>query len=205
YCERAVERLGLKLTEADLTAEDAERNLSQWKQVVTFYSLRLILAPLVETVLLLDRLLFLREAAYVVLTDSSQLTSDGFEKLPDYQLCELCPLPCSELNIAAVTAGLFITLFGAHLFKPLVSVQELSQLEAFHGRDRELPFLVLGAVARHASWRQNLNLPRCLILSTAANTTTPTTAVAPITMPKAVAADVAELSTIIVLHNFTKY
>nr|CAD7427372.1 unnamed protein product [Timema monikensis] len=62
YCERAVERLGLKLTEADLTAEDAERNLSQWKQVVTFYSLRLILAPLVETVLLLDRLLFLRES-----------------------------------------------------------------------------------------------------------------------------------------------
>nr|CAD7463283.1 unnamed protein product [Timema tahoe] len=62
YCERAVERLGLKLTEDDLTAEDAERNLSQWKQVVTFYSLRLILAPLVETVLLLDRLLFLREA-----------------------------------------------------------------------------------------------------------------------------------------------
>nr|CAD7568129.1 unnamed protein product [Timema californicum] len=224
YCERAVERLGLKLTEADLTAEDAERNLSQWKQVVTFYSLRLILAPLVETVLLLDRLLFLRESDMGI--SLLQKTSDTFiERIKlknispiNYQLCELCPLPCSELNTAAVTVGLFITLFGTHLFKTLMSVQELSKLETFHGRDRELPSVVLATVARYASWQQepyylvvnqdestsllysmvysfaypDLNLPRRLILSTAANTTMPTTAVAPITMPKAVAADVIQ-------------
>nr|CAD7397776.1 unnamed protein product [Timema poppensis] len=162
YCERAVERLGLKLTEADLTAEDAERNLSQWKQVVTFYSLRLILAPLVETVLLLDRLLFLRESDMGI--SLLQKTSDTFiERIKlknispiNYQLCELCPLPCSKLNTAAVTAGLFITLFGTHLFKTLMSVQELSKLETFHGRDRELPSVVLGTVPRYASWQQGI-------------------------------------------------
>ena len=36
-------------------------NLLQWKRVVIFYTLRLLLAPLVETILLLDRLLFLKE------------------------------------------------------------------------------------------------------------------------------------------------
>lgn len=36
-------------------------NLLQWKRVVIFYTLRLLLAPLVETILLLDRLLYLKE------------------------------------------------------------------------------------------------------------------------------------------------
>jgi len=38
-----------------------QMNLLQWKRVVIFYTLRLLLAPLVETILLLDRLIYLKE------------------------------------------------------------------------------------------------------------------------------------------------
>ena len=35
--------------------------LSEWREVATFFMLRLLLAPCVETVLMLDRVLYLRE------------------------------------------------------------------------------------------------------------------------------------------------
>lgn len=54
-------KLGLKVPLEDLESEETLVNLSQWKRVVIFYTLRLLLAPLVETILLLDRLLYLQE------------------------------------------------------------------------------------------------------------------------------------------------
>jgi hypothetical protein len=54
-------KLGLKVPAEDVESEETRVNLSQWKRVVIFYTLRLLLAPLVETVLLLDRLLYLQE------------------------------------------------------------------------------------------------------------------------------------------------
>lgn len=61
YCEIALERLSLP-TEA---TQDAVRcgNLAHdhWKRVVVLYTLRLALAPLVETLILLDRLYYMIE------------------------------------------------------------------------------------------------------------------------------------------------
>ncbi|KAG0720629.1 Protein RRNAD1 [Chionoecetes opilio] len=60
YAKQAVTRLDdVLVPEADLTSAQTLRNLARWKQVVVYYSLRLLLAPVVETVVLLDRLLFL--------------------------------------------------------------------------------------------------------------------------------------------------
>ena len=39
----------------------AEALTAEWRRVVAFYTLRVSLAPLVETALLLDRMLFLSE------------------------------------------------------------------------------------------------------------------------------------------------
>ena len=41
--------------------ERAEFLLEKWKQVVAFYTLRLSLSPVVETLILLDRQLYLYE------------------------------------------------------------------------------------------------------------------------------------------------
>ncbi|XP_047116896.1 methyltransferase-like protein 25B isoform X1 [Schistocerca piceifrons] len=61
YCEIATARLGVKIPSEDFFSEETCLSLSEWKKVVTFYTLRLMLAPLVETIILLDRLLFLQE------------------------------------------------------------------------------------------------------------------------------------------------
>ncbi|XP_021920505.1 protein RRNAD1-like isoform X3 [Zootermopsis nevadensis] len=61
YITLAFINLGLEVPVEDLESEETQLDLSQWKRVVIFYTLRLILAPVVETVLLLDRLLYLQE------------------------------------------------------------------------------------------------------------------------------------------------
>ncbi|XP_067001366.2 methyltransferase-like protein 25B isoform X1 [Anabrus simplex] len=61
YCKAAVSRLGVQLSLEQASCEETLDNLAQWKRVVTLYSLRLMLAPLVETIVLLDRLLYLHE------------------------------------------------------------------------------------------------------------------------------------------------
>jgi hypothetical protein len=53
--------LGLEVPLGDLESEETQLDLLQWKRVVIFYTLRLLLAPLVETILLFDRLLYLQE------------------------------------------------------------------------------------------------------------------------------------------------
>ncbi|XP_045611979.2 methyltransferase-like protein 25B isoform X1 [Procambarus clarkii] len=62
YAVEAVSRLrGIEIPRGDLTSAKTKHNLARWMQVVIFYSLRLLLAPVVESVVLLDRLLFLYE------------------------------------------------------------------------------------------------------------------------------------------------
>ncbi|XP_042203507.1 protein RRNAD1-like [Homarus americanus] len=62
YAVEAVSRLpDFKLPQEDLCSNQTKHNLSRWMQVVVYYSLRLLLAPVVESLVLLDRLLFLYE------------------------------------------------------------------------------------------------------------------------------------------------
>lgn len=56
YCKNAVVKLGIQIKNVEEVA-----NLGQWCRVVKFYTLRLMFAPLIETVILLDRFLFLEE------------------------------------------------------------------------------------------------------------------------------------------------
>jgi len=66
YVNRATQKLvaeaGLQpFTEEELTCPEVEKRLARWWEVVTFYTLRLAMAPVIETVILLDRQLFLYE------------------------------------------------------------------------------------------------------------------------------------------------
>lgn len=60
YCDIATERLNVQLNIDDVN-DDINKHLNRWKEVVIFYTLRLCLAPLVESVILMDRMLFLYE------------------------------------------------------------------------------------------------------------------------------------------------
>uniref|UniRef100_A0A2A4JAH1 Methyltransferase domain-containing protein n=1 Tax=Heliothis virescens TaxID=7102 RepID=A0A2A4JAH1_HELVI len=60
YCAQALERINIPLTSPALLSR-GYRELSQWRRVVVLYTLRLALAPLVETVVLLDRVLYVLE------------------------------------------------------------------------------------------------------------------------------------------------
>lgn len=48
-------------TDFDFERADVKNFLQQWKRVLVFGSLRLLLAPLVETLVLFDRFLYLSE------------------------------------------------------------------------------------------------------------------------------------------------
>jgi len=66
YVGRATQKLvaeaGLQpFTEEELTCPEVEKRLARWWEVVTFYTLRLAMAPVIETVILLDRQLSLFE------------------------------------------------------------------------------------------------------------------------------------------------
>lgn len=45
-----------------MESNETERYLQDWNYVVIFYSLRLMIAPLVETIIMLDRILFIIES-----------------------------------------------------------------------------------------------------------------------------------------------
>jgi len=71
YGQEALSRLdGLDLDEIlengdDFCVEDEwTKMIGDWKRVVIFYSIRLILAPLIESIILLDRLVYLKERGY---------------------------------------------------------------------------------------------------------------------------------------------
>lgn len=61
YCKDAINHLGITIPEEAITAEETEDNLANWKRVVIFYTLRLTFAPLVESIILYDRALYLLE------------------------------------------------------------------------------------------------------------------------------------------------
>lgn len=61
YCKKAVSQLDITIPDYEIDASDAIQNLNNWKLVVIFYTLRLMLAPLVESVILYDRILCLLE------------------------------------------------------------------------------------------------------------------------------------------------
>lgn len=50
-----------QVTEEEITSQRIEQDLMEWKRVVIFYTLRLFLAPLLETIILQDRMLWILE------------------------------------------------------------------------------------------------------------------------------------------------
>jgi hypothetical protein len=62
YCQKATRKLNIDFSEDKLQSNEIDELLMQWKKVVVFYSLRLLFAPLVESIILLDRLLYLKES-----------------------------------------------------------------------------------------------------------------------------------------------
>ena len=61
YARLGLPRVGLDPATVPLVSEAVGAMLEQQHKVVAFFSLTLLLAPLVETLILLDRLLYLRE------------------------------------------------------------------------------------------------------------------------------------------------
>ncbi len=63
-CRYAVKALGRLNLDPDINEAQLDRalqRLSDWNHVVAFYTLRLVLAPVIETFILLDRVLYLHE------------------------------------------------------------------------------------------------------------------------------------------------
>jgi len=57
----AVKKMDINLDKKELQSVETLKRLSRWQEVYKFYTIRLMLAPVIETVILLDRLLFLKE------------------------------------------------------------------------------------------------------------------------------------------------
>ncbi|NXI38639.1 RRNAD protein, partial [Galbula dea] len=64
YAQLGLPRVGLDPATIPLSSQAVEAMLEQQHKVVAFFSLTLLLAPLVETLILLDRLLYLREQGF---------------------------------------------------------------------------------------------------------------------------------------------
>ncbi|KAG1672387.1 Protein RRNAD1 [Nymphon striatum] len=65
YTVKTLHQKNVPVSEDLLLYSDTERYLNQWKKLVVFYTLRLMLAPVVETIILFDRLIFLYEQGVV--------------------------------------------------------------------------------------------------------------------------------------------
>ncbi|KAK3098386.1 hypothetical protein FSP39_019000 [Pinctada imbricata] len=61
YAKQGLQRLGIKTQVPESLLDEVHSKQSMWKDVVAFYTLRLSLAPVVETLILLDRMLYLWE------------------------------------------------------------------------------------------------------------------------------------------------
>lgn len=61
YCRQAVEHMDITIPSHEINSPETRNHLTNWKNVVIFYTLRLMLAPLVESLILYDRLLSLLE------------------------------------------------------------------------------------------------------------------------------------------------
>ncbi|XP_030756434.1 protein RRNAD1 isoform X2 [Sitophilus oryzae] len=61
YCDRALKKMNVQIPKSKM--KDVEKMVeASWEKVVKFYSARLFLAPLVESIILYDRLLYLAES-----------------------------------------------------------------------------------------------------------------------------------------------
>ncbi|XP_063701836.1 methyltransferase-like protein 25B [Culicoides brevitarsis] len=61
YCKKALSGSDIKIPQEDVESEEISKYLKEWKRVVIFYLLRLVLSPFIESILLYDRMLFLME------------------------------------------------------------------------------------------------------------------------------------------------
>ncbi|XP_055956691.1 methyltransferase-like protein 25B isoform X2 [Patella vulgata] len=61
YCSSVLKKLGYDDTIPSELMKQAKEYLSEWKNVMSFYTVRLSLGPVVETLILLDRLIYLYE------------------------------------------------------------------------------------------------------------------------------------------------
>uniref|UniRef100_L7LYT7 Putative rrna adenine n-6-methyltransferase n=1 Tax=Rhipicephalus pulchellus TaxID=72859 RepID=L7LYT7_RHIPC len=59
YARKALQKFPLPLPDEDLDLPELELAMNEWQRVVIFYSLRLLLAPVIESLLLVDRMLYL--------------------------------------------------------------------------------------------------------------------------------------------------
>ena len=64
YASRAVSKLPVQIDAAEFDTESIKAELDSWWDVVIYYTLRLALAPVIETVVLLDRCVYLHENGY---------------------------------------------------------------------------------------------------------------------------------------------
>ncbi len=64
YARKATQNINITWSDADFEDEETLKNLSDWWKVVAFYSLRLAFAPIIETAVLLDRMLYLKEKGF---------------------------------------------------------------------------------------------------------------------------------------------
>lgn len=67
YATRALPRLNLEGSISEKQLVRAERRISEYKQVVAFCALRVLLGPVVERLILLDRICYLTEQGNIVL------------------------------------------------------------------------------------------------------------------------------------------
>ncbi|XP_062549539.1 methyltransferase-like protein 25B [Armigeres subalbatus] len=61
YCDKATNGMGLELPAEELESTETVNDLHHWERVVKFYTLRLMFAPLIESIVLYDRWLYLLE------------------------------------------------------------------------------------------------------------------------------------------------
>ncbi|KAG4077213.1 hypothetical protein HA402_016200 [Bradysia odoriphaga] len=70
YCSRATSHLRIVIPEDEIFSAEVQRDLRCWKKIVIFYTLRLMMAPLVESVILYDRMLYVLEKHYCVQSEA---------------------------------------------------------------------------------------------------------------------------------------
>ncbi|KAF8790001.1 Protein RRNAD1 like protein [Argiope bruennichi] len=64
YAQRALSKASVTVPNEFYSLPEIQACLERWKEVLIFYSLRLITAPVVESLILLDRLIYLYEQGY---------------------------------------------------------------------------------------------------------------------------------------------
>lgn len=66
-----MKKFDISLENLHTQTQEIEDNLNDWLKVVVYYTLRLQIAPLIETIILLDRLLYINESDGVYLIKSA--------------------------------------------------------------------------------------------------------------------------------------